>query len=360
LGTIPLAILTDASNNVGIGAAPSGSYKLDVTGTAKVSSTLLVSGALTGAGEILNSGGQLAFSGSGGAPSTGIGIRYNGTFYVYAGANGFNVRNSANSANNFVVADNGVSTFNGGQINITGSGTSIQLQGTSYGNIAADKTLYLDSGASSDMILRTNGGTERMRITYAGWSKISNSGTYLGVASPYHEIASNQNNNAAVVVTNSNNTYPYGVYMLFTGTSPNDSTRWFYNGEDTTATRFVVRSNGGIANYTANDVNLSDERVKKDISLLGSYWDKFKAIEIVKFKYKDQTHDDFNIGVIAQQVEEVAPEFVDIDGFGKTPEDGIPLKSVYTSDLHHATIKVLQEAMAKIEELNERLNKAGL
>jgi len=37
LGTIPLAILTDASNNVGIGAAPSGSYKLEVTGTAKVS-----------------------------------------------------------------------------------------------------------------------------------------------------------------------------------------------------------------------------------------------------------------------------------------------------------------------------------
>ena len=33
LGTIPLAILTDASNNVGIGAAPSGSYKLEVTGT---------------------------------------------------------------------------------------------------------------------------------------------------------------------------------------------------------------------------------------------------------------------------------------------------------------------------------------
>jgi len=47
LGTIPLAILTDASNNVGIGAAPSGTYKLEVTGTAKVSSTLLVSGAAT-------------------------------------------------------------------------------------------------------------------------------------------------------------------------------------------------------------------------------------------------------------------------------------------------------------------------
>jgi len=53
LGTIPLAILTDASNNVGIGAAPSGSYKLEVTGTAKVSSTLLLGGALTGTSAVL-------------------------------------------------------------------------------------------------------------------------------------------------------------------------------------------------------------------------------------------------------------------------------------------------------------------
>jgi len=40
LGTIPLAILTDASNNVGIGAAPSGSYKLEVTGTGRFSSRI--------------------------------------------------------------------------------------------------------------------------------------------------------------------------------------------------------------------------------------------------------------------------------------------------------------------------------
>jgi hypothetical protein len=45
LGTIPLAILTDASNNVGIGAAPSGSYKLEVTGTSNFSGVLRVSAA---------------------------------------------------------------------------------------------------------------------------------------------------------------------------------------------------------------------------------------------------------------------------------------------------------------------------
>ena len=84
-------------------------------------------------------------------------------------------------------------------------------------------------------------------------------------------------------------------------------------------------------------------------------WDKFKAIEIVNFKYKDQTNDDFNIGVIAQQLESVAPEFIDNSGFGETPEGEDPLKAVFTADLYHATIKALQEAMTRIETLEAKV-----
>ena len=47
LGNYVNGIFQDASNNIGIGGSPSGTYKLEVTGTAKVSSTLLVSGAAT-------------------------------------------------------------------------------------------------------------------------------------------------------------------------------------------------------------------------------------------------------------------------------------------------------------------------
>ena len=52
LGVLADVFTSDASNNVGIGGSPSGSYKLEVTGTAKVSSTLLVSGALTSSSTI--------------------------------------------------------------------------------------------------------------------------------------------------------------------------------------------------------------------------------------------------------------------------------------------------------------------
>ena len=130
---------------------------------------------------------------------------------------------------------------------------------------------------------------------------------------------------------------------------------WYSDSGSTENIRAAIRVDGGLANYSANDVNLSDERVKTDIAPVGSYWDKIKNIEIVTFKYKDQTHDDNNIGVIAQQVESVAPEFIDADGFGETPEDGVPLKTVYTTDLYHAAIKALQEAMARIEQLEAKV-----
>jgi hypothetical protein len=249
--------------------------------------------------------------------------------------------------------------------------SELYLSSNAYDNTSGNPTYITDTFATRYVMNTgihkwltapsgTGGGaitfTESMRITSGGFFKASNDGAYISAASPYHELVTNTANNASVIIGNKNASTPYGCYVLFTAASPNDATRWFYNAEDSTATRFTVRSNGGIANYQANDANLSDIRTKKDITPLESYWDKFKAIEIVKFKYKDQTHDDYNIGVIAQQVESVAPEFIDADGFGETPKDGIPLKTVYTADLHHATIKVLQEAMAKIEEQQAQID----
>jgi hypothetical protein len=208
-----------------------------------------------------------------------------------------------------------------------------------------------------------------MRITSGGYLKASNDGTYYSVGGSYHEIRNTINDNEIVSITHAGSS-PYGISLYYTGASPNNTSKWFAYFQDTTALRFEVRSNGGISNYQANDTNLSDERTKKDIAPLESYWDKFKAIEIVKFKYKDQTHDDYNIGVIAQQVEAVAPEFVDVDGWNTKPkldEEGNeivseeePLKSIYTADLHHTTIKVLQEAMAKIESLEAILQRNNI
>ena len=262
--------------------------------------------------------------------------------------------NSTNVSEKLRIVGSGAATFSssvttGGDVIVNNS--SINTYSNSYGNNGLLRMYGTDGlekyqqglTAGGDFFQYTFSGlnhifytsaTERMRITSGG--QIIN--TFAGANNP--NIFENTGTN------------PYGPWFKFT-TDSNNGTNYYWVASAVVSeieyVRAKILSNGGLANYQANNTNLSDIRTKKDITPLESYWDKFKAIEMVKFKYKDQTHDDFNIGVIAQQVEKVAPEFIDIDGWGETPKDGVPLKSVYTADLHHATIKVLQEAMSKIE-----------
>ena len=218
-----------------------------------------------------------------------------------------------------------------------------------FGSQTNDATVYV---ASNHPLTFATNNTERARITAAGYSKFSNNGTYANATGANHEFK--QNAADWVAFFTNTNAAPLGLVLAHSTDSNGTGNEFLYCQGGVSTLRASIRSNGGLANYSANNVNLSDERTKKDIVPLGSVWDKFKTIEIVKFKYRDQTHDDYNIGVIAQQVESVAPEFVDVDGWGETPEDGVPFKTVYTTDMYHAAIKALQEAMARIEQLEAK------
>jgi hypothetical protein len=239
----------------------------------------------------------------------------------------------------------------------------IRMTGSTLFRGMSSSTLQLCGGLSSSNVkingsteiitMDTNGG-ERLRITANGYTKMSSTSAYAEIGGLYHECYGGAANGYTLIVTSPVVT-PLAQYVFdirFSAATPNNTTARFLHCSDATATRAIIRSNGGLSNFQANNTDLSDIRTKKDIISLESYWNKFKALEIVKYKYIDQTHDDFNIGVIAQQVEEVAPEFVDVDGWSKNDiESESPLKSIYTKDLYHATIKVLQEAMARIETL---------
>jgi hypothetical protein len=197
---------------------------------------------------------------------------------------------------------------------------------------------------------------DRLAITSSGNVLIGTTTLIAAAGNAISQKVQSNNNWVDYAANSASSGAIFGYYSHFSNQSPNNSGSAFFLGGDNSAERIRIYSNGGIANFQANNVNLSDIRTKKEIKPLESYWDKFKDIEIVKFKYKDQTHDDYNIGVIAQQVEQVAPEFVDIDGWGENIENEEPLKSIYTADLHHATIKVLQEAMQKIEALQKEID----
>ena len=188
-------------------------------------------------------------------------------------------------------------------------------------------------------------GTERMRIDSIGNLLVgttSGTGAQLRVHTSGTSVSYMQNSAAS----------PNGLQIYYSNaTPPNSAGNEFLYFNDVSTLRMSVRSNGGISNYSANNVNLSDERTKTDIVNAGNYLEKICAIPVRTFKYKDQTDDLLNLGVIAQEVETVAPELVDVSGFGETPEDGIPLKAIYQTDLQYALMKCIQELSAQVTEL---------
>jgi hypothetical protein len=203
------------------------------------------------------------------------------------------------------------------------------------------------TGSNAFRFLDLANGAERARIDSSGNLLV---GTTSAVASERFNVTGSVATGFVSRVINQNATSPQGMLLNYSGASPNSASAPFLYCLDTTTLRAEIRSNGGLANYSANNVNLSDARTKTDIQDAGDYLAKICAIPVRTFKYKDQSDDLLSLGVIAQEVEAIAPELVDVSGFGETPEDGIPLKAVYQTDLQYALMKCIQEQQTQISD----------
>ena len=212
--------------------------------------------------------------------------------------------------------------------------------------------------------------TERMRITNQGalWGACRTSVEAFGGGVHYSGFVQNYGGQWVLGLTNKGNEGEngYGLVLNYDSTAPNGTSNEFILAKDTSGSRFSVRSNGGIANYQSNNVNLSDEREKKNIEALDSTWGCLKNWDLKKFHYnEDVDTDDKRYGVIAQQVEQYCPEVLtdwvkqtaedavlDEDGNVVTPaQEEILRKAVKEQQMMWMAIKALQEAQTRIETL---------
>ena len=196
------------------------------------------------------------------------------------------------------------------------------------------------------------GGSEKMRLDSSG-------NLLVGTTSPQNLEKFNVTGSVANFVSRAinSNASPNGFMVYYTNASPNANSNAMLYCIDSTALRFAVQSNGGISNYSANNVNLSDQRMKKDIQLAGSYLDKICAIPVKTFLYNDQTDNELNLGVIAQDVDAVAPELIDHSGWKDKDGEATDYLSIYQTDLQYALMKCIQELSAKNDALEIRLAK---
>jgi len=223
--------------------------------------------------------------------------------------------------------------------------------GSTFGTTAYSSVLW--SAGAYPMAFFTN-GTERMRIDSSGnllvgTTSAANRKIFVkgsGVSGDY--FGSFENDVA---------TSPLGIDIRYSAVDPNSTASQFIDCRGISALRLQVRSNGGIANYSANDVNLSDRREKTNFAPAKSYLETICAIPVQTFNYIDQNleeDDGLTLGVVAQDVQAVAPELVMESNWG-TKEEPKQRLSIYQTDLQYALMKCIQEQQALITSLTARI-----
>jgi hypothetical protein len=190
--------------------------------------------------------------------------------------------------------------------------------------------------------------------TFSERARIDSSGNFgIGVSSVTYRFQVQANAATYSSYLANQNASPFGLYIQHNGASPNNAGNEFLTCWDTAANRFKVNSNGGVANFQANDVNLSDRREKINFAPAKSYLDTICAIPVQTFNYVDQNMEDdpgLTLGVVAQDVQAVAPELVMESNWG-TEENPKMRLSIYQTDLQYALMKCIQEQQIMIEQL---------
>jgi len=231
--------------------------------------------------------------------------------------------------------------------------------GAEIATIATDGTTF-NYNSGIQHVFQT-AGTERMRIDSSGNLLVGTTsqltpGGVVGIGNIVN--TSTSSGQWALALQNNGTSAASGRILGLRNATDFNTTQnevWYYIGNNTARGYFT--SNGGLYNYQANNVNLSDRSTKKDITPAKNYLDIICSIPVVTFLYNDQTDNDLNLGVIAQDVEAVAPELITITKLGvdqDTNEEKV-LKGIYQTDLQYALMKCIQEQQTIINDLKARI-----
>ena len=375
LGRDSAALTSDASLNVGIGGSPSGSYKLEVTGTAKVSSTLLVGGASTLTGNVGVGATPVsllyAYSASGTAElrlerggAGDVGMRWkknsadlgyiSNADWIIAGASTTDF--AVNAVNNLVlgtastarltIASTGAATFSssitmlGDNLVLNGTNTAIVFQNAGstkgYNAIVTSTGAYVPGSIINDIIYRSNGNNFL-------WSVDSGSSCAMKLTSGGQlqiKQAANTHSGDGLTLYNTGNQY----WNFVNGGDSN-----LYLGYGGTSKGYYSSSTGV---YTA----LSDINKKKDFEESTIGLDAVLGLKPTLYRMKDDEETiEKHLGFIAQEVKEFIPQAYSESVNGEDTFIGLDYQSI-TATL----VKAIQELSAQNQDLKSRLDKAGL
>ena len=278
------------------------------------------------------------------------------------------------SANRVLTSDGGTAvnaeanfTYNGTEVNITGTTDGVinlnttdsrgsfiryQLNGTSKVWVGCGQGLGLGSSSTlgmrsdGDIRIRT-GSEEHVTITSTGYlAAKGEAGNWIYGNHPsnytFHQFSSSKNGDWMMQLRQEHHN---GLgFVLRTANSGNNEAIALYR-ENTTTYGFKVFMNGNVQNSNNSYGSLSDVSLKENIVDAKSQWNDIKAVKVRNFNLKSDADKVKMLGVVAQELETVSPKLVFEDKEG--------VKGVHYSVLYMKAIKALQEAMTRIETLEQ-------
>ena len=292
----------------------------------------------------------------------------------------------ANSTLIFSTGGSETMRISGGSVAIGGNpigGARLGLSKSAGGDVfiltdtsSADLIVNCTSGVtrmspSTGTLALGTGNAEKLRIDSSGRLLVNTASVLNGSAAKL-QVLQTVSANWTQRINNSTGS-PYGLAIDYTSANPNGTANHFIYCSSTTGAKFGVYSNGGVLNYSGNNVNLSDRNAKKDITIhTDNEWNCVKAWEIVDYRYKDEADDSpVKIGVIAQQIQEHCPDLVNVfqeqadaveEVLGEDGEVVTEAKAaveerigVNEAQMMWKVTKALQEAMERIETLEAKV-----
>jgi len=125
------------------------------------------------------------------------------------------------------------------------------------------------------------------------------------------------------------------------------------------ANRLLIADSGNVTNANNSYTGISDIKLKENIVDANSQWSDIKSLQVRNYNFKEETGQATHrqIGLIAQEVEQICPNLVDesSDRDAEGNDLGTVTKSVNYSVLYMKAVKALQEAMERIEALEAKV-----
>jgi len=226
--------------------------------------------------------------------------------------------------------------------------------GLAIGDDGFGVSVYLNN---SDSIQFNTGGTERMRITSGGTTEFKRN----------VDILSDQNTNMFKVRSTSGS-FTSSVLLVDCDRTTTNNTYNLAAFTNAGTAKCVITDGGDLKNTNNSYGAISDERLKENITDATPKLDDLMKVKIRNYNLIGD--DKKQIGVVAQELEEVFPNMIDesIDYEYKNIEDedgniteenidlGTTTKSVKYSVFVPMLIKAIQELKAEIDDLKNKCN----